>query len=89
MDETYVAPNYCSTGWNLYNNIADTWTNFDKVFPEQGVQFPKTMTPEQAAAQQAVNEAYDKVYKHLDICPRCYAEECRIKKHFGQEDTIN
>lgn len=89
MDETYVVPDYCSNGWNLYNNIADMWTNFDKVFPSQGVQFPKTLTPEQAAAQQAVNEAYERVYKHLDTCPRCYAEECRIKKHFGQEDTIH
>jgi hypothetical protein len=96
MDETYVPPDYCSTGWSLYNNIADMWANFDKAFPEQGilgVPFPETLPPEQAAArqavEQAVNEAYERVYKHLDTCPRCYEEECRVKKHFGQEATIN
>lgn len=96
MDETYVAPNYCSNGWSLYDDIADIWAHFDKAFPEHGVQgvlFPETLTPEHAAARQtaehAVNEAYDRVYKHLDTCPRCYAEECRIKKHFGQENTIS
>jgi hypothetical protein len=89
MDETYVAPNYCSTGWSLYDNIADRWANFDKVFPKEGVQSPTALTPEQTAAQQAVNAAYDKCYEHLDTCPRCYAEECRIKKQLGQEDTIN
>lgn len=89
MDEPYVPPDYCSTGWSLYNNVADMWANFDKVFPTQGFPFPETLNPEQAAAQQSVNEAYDRVYEHLDTCARCYAEECRVKKHFGQEATIN
>lgn len=65
------------------------WAKWDKVFPERAVGLPETMTTEQAAAQQAVNEAYNKCYEHLDTCPRCYAEECRVKKQFGQEDTIN
>jgi hypothetical protein len=89
MDETYVPPNYCSSGWSLYGNVADMWRNFDKAFPGRGVPFPETLNPEQAAAQQAVKEANDRVYEHLDTCPRCYAEECRVMKYFGQEDTIN
>ena len=67
------------------------WAKWDKVFPEWAVggQPPETMTTEQAAAQQAVNEAYNKCNEHLDTCPRCYSEECRVHKYFGQEATIN
>ena len=91
MDETYIPPDYRSTGWSLYSNIADMWAKWDKVFPEWAVggRPPETMTTEQAAAQQAVNEAYDKCNEHLDTCPRCYSEECRVHKYFGQEATIN
>jgi hypothetical protein len=82
MDATYVALNYCLTGWNLYGNIADMWAKWDKVFPEWAVggRPPETMTTEQAAAQQAVNEAYDRVNEHLDTCPHCSLEEARTGK---------
>jgi hypothetical protein len=83
MEQRYVAPNYCSTGWSLYENIADMWAKWDKVFPEWAVvggQPPETMTTEQAAAQKAVNEAYNKCYEHLDTCPVCSIEESRLEK---------
>ena len=41
---------------------------------------PETLTPEQAAAQQAVSEAYNKCYEHLDTCPHCSIEESRLQK---------
>lgn len=81
--DVYVGPNYCSMGWTLYNRVAEMWSNFDKVW-KPGVRSPETLT-----AEQAVNEANDKVNYHLDTCPQCYAEECRIKESFGHKDIIH
>ncbi len=63
-------PHYCSTGWSLYQKVADTFVNF-----ETGEEYP----PEKFDKEKhAVSEA--KLDEHLQTCPQCSIEEARFKK---------
>jgi hypothetical protein len=79
--KNYVPPDYCPTGMNLLSKLAGIVLCRNL---ETGEEYPPETFDEEKceAARQARDE-------HFDTCPRCYAEECRVNKYFGCQDTIN
>ena len=59
--------NYCSTGWNLYGELADTHLSFDKHHSEE--RFEKDFTAAKARLE-----------KHFHTCVQCSIEESRFEK---------
>ena len=64
------APHYCSTGWSLYDKLAETFMNF-----ETGEQYSagKFAEEEHAACLARLDE-------HFKTCVQCSIEESRFEK---------
>jgi len=63
-------PHYCSTGWSLYEKLAETFVNFET---QEDVLAEKFDTGE-------YNSRLARLDEHLHTCTRCSIEESRFEK---------
>lgn len=63
-------PQYCSTGWNLYEKLAETHFNF-----ETGKDIPPELFDDKK-----YEACLAKLNEHFEACPRCSLEEARFGK---------
>jgi hypothetical protein len=63
-------PHYCSTGWNLYQKLAENHWNF-----ETGEDVP----PELFDVKN-YDDCLSKLNEHMETCPQCSLEEARFQK---------